>query len=52
MNPVGRELLARLGDPHSTQPALADCFADPADFERVFERLLAEGEVRDHIFRN
>ena len=51
ISPAGRELLSRLGVPDSAQPALADCFADPADFERVFERLLAEGEVRDHVFR-
>ena len=51
ISPAGRELISQLGDPDSPQPALADCFADPADFERVLERLLAEGMVTDHIFR-
>ena len=34
------------------QPALADLFADAAEFERLFQALLAAGEVRDHVLRS
>jgi PAS domain S-box-containing protein len=50
-NPAARELLSRLGEPGGPQPALADCFADPAEFDRLLARLLTEGEVKDHILR-
>jgi PAS domain S-box-containing protein len=51
INPAGRELLARLSGADDGQLALADCFADPSDFEHVFGRLIAEGEVRNHVLR-
>jgi len=51
INPAGRALLPPPLDGEGSQPALADCFADPGDYERVFQGLLAEGELRDHILR-
>ena len=50
LSPAGRELLAGLGVGDEEQLALADCFADAADFGRIFRRLIEEGEVRDHVF--
>ncbi len=49
LSPAGKELLAALGVEAEEQLALADCFADAADFGRFFRRLLDEDEVRDQI---
>ena len=51
INPAGRALLPPPLDADSAQPALADCFADPVEFDRVFQALLGGGEVRDHLLR-
>ena len=51
INPAGRTLLPPPREAEGSQPALADCFADPGDYERVFQTLLAEGELRDHLLR-
>jgi PAS domain S-box-containing protein len=48
IGPATRQLVERLGHAEEEQPALADCFADAAEFGRVFGRLLDEGELRDY----
>jgi CBS domain-containing protein len=48
ISPATRQLVERLGRPSDQQPALADCFLDPAEFGRVFSRVLEEGEIRDY----
>ncbi len=49
LSPAGRALLALVEDDDGEQAALADCFADAADFGRFYRRLLDEGEVRDQV---
>jgi len=49
ISPAGREMLSQFCDATEAQPALADCFADPAEYGRFFRRVLDEGEVRDYI---
>lgn len=49
INPQGRTFLAWLSPADSSQPALADFFSDPAEYDQVFQILLAEGEVRSHV---
>ena len=49
LNPAARAMLGGRGAPGAEQPALADLFSDPADFERLLERLTSAGEVRDVI---
>ena len=52
LNPAARALLGGHREPEGDQPALADLFSDPAEFERLFQALLAAGEVRDHVLRS
>ncbi len=49
LSPAGRELLALVTAGEGGQLALADCFADPAEFGQVYRRLVELGEVRDHV---
>ncbi len=46
MNPAARALLSPVSNP---QPALADLFSDPAEFDALFQSLQTGGEVRRHI---
>ncbi len=48
LNPAGRALLPHLPAAEGAQPALADLFADSAEYEQLFQALLTDGEVRDH----
>jgi PAS domain S-box-containing protein len=43
MNPAARAFFSE------SQPALADLFSDPAEFEALFQTLQSEGEVRNQI---
>ena len=52
LNPAARALLAGRHETDGGQPALADLFSDPSEFERLFQGLLAAGEVRDHVLRS
>lgn len=36
------------GNPSSPQPALADLFSDPSEFDAFFETLQQEGEIQDY----
>ena len=49
LSPAARELLALVSVEEGGQLALADCFADPAEYGRVYRRLLETGEVRDQF---
>ena len=50
LSPAGHELLELVdGAENEAQPALADCFADAAEYGRFHRRLLDDGEVRDHV---
>jgi PAS domain S-box-containing protein len=49
ISPSGRALVAQFGIEDADRPALADCFADAAEFGRFMERLLDRGEVSGHI---
>jgi PAS domain S-box-containing protein len=46
MNPAAQELFALTG---SHQPALADLFSDPSEFEAVYQALQNDGEINHHI---
>jgi len=46
MNPAARALVAHLDN---SQPALADLFSDPAEFETLFQTLQRGGEVKNHL---
>lgn len=48
INPAGRALLPRLPATEAAQPALADFFSEPAEYEQFLQTLLAEGEIRGH----
>jgi PAS domain S-box-containing protein len=48
INEAGRALLPRLPAPENAQPALADLFAEPAEYEQFVQALQAEGEIRSH----
>ena len=48
INPAGRALLPPQPATEGAQPALADLFSDPTEYEQVFQTLLSDGEVRDH----
>ncbi|MCU0485342.1 MAG: DUF294 nucleotidyltransferase-like domain-containing protein [Anaerolineales bacterium] len=43
MNPAARKFF------NQPQPALADLFSDPAEFEALMQALQSDGEVRNHI---
>jgi PAS domain S-box-containing protein len=47
VNPAGRSLLPRLAD--DRQAALADLFADPTEYDHVFQKLLASGQIDQHV---
>jgi PAS domain S-box-containing protein len=47
INPVGRSLLPHL--PDDTQPALADLFSDPAEYDHVFQALINDGQIDQHL---
>jgi PAS domain S-box-containing protein len=47
INSAGRELLPV----EASQPALADFFPDTAEYERVFEKLLADDKIENHIIQ-
>jgi PAS domain S-box-containing protein len=49
INPMGRSLLPQLSASEDSQPALADFFSDPAEYEQVFQTLLTDGELKNHI---
>ncbi|MGD8684622.1 MAG: DUF294 nucleotidyltransferase-like domain-containing protein, partial [Chloroflexota bacterium] len=49
LSPAARELLALVPVEEGQQLALADCFAGPDEYARVFGRLLDSGEVRDQF---
>jgi PAS domain S-box-containing protein len=49
INSAGRALLTHLSPAEIPQPALADFFSDPAEYEQVFQSLLADGSVENHI---
>jgi PAS domain S-box-containing protein len=49
INPVGRVLLPSRPAAESSQPALADFFSDPTEYDQVFQTLLGAGEIRNHI---
>jgi PAS domain S-box-containing protein len=46
MNPAARTMLTPLDNP---QPALADLFADPAEFDAFIHSLRSDGEVRNQL---
>lgn len=48
INSAGRSLLPHLSTEDVAQPALADFFTDPAEYEQVFQTLLADGELKNH----
>ena len=49
LSPAARELLALVSVEEGGQLALADCFAGPDEYGRVYRRLLETGEVRDQF---
>ncbi|MEI8130869.1 MAG: DUF294 nucleotidyltransferase-like domain-containing protein, partial [Leptolinea sp.] len=49
INPKGRSLLPHLSEDEASQPALADFFSDPAEYEQVLQTLLADVEIKNHI---
>ena len=51
LNPAARVMVAGR-QPDGGQPALADLFTDASEFERLFQALLTDGEVRDHVLRS
>ncbi|MCC7208809.1 MAG: cache domain-containing protein [Anaerolineae bacterium] len=49
INPVGRSLLPLTSTTEGAQPALADLFSDPADYDHVFQTLLNDGQIDNHL---
>ena len=49
INSAGRTLLSHLSPAETSQPALADFFSDPAEYERFFQTLLTDGKIENHI---
>jgi len=49
INPIGRSLLPHLSVAEAAQPALADFFSDPAEYEQVFQNLLKDGELKNYL---
>jgi PAS domain S-box-containing protein len=49
INSAGRAQLSHLSPAETSQPALADFFSDPAEYERVFQTLLTDGKIENHI---
>ncbi len=51
LNPAARDLLPQGFPAEGSQPALADFFADPTEFEQVLQKLLSEGEIKNYILQ-
>ncbi len=49
LSPAARELLSLVSVGEGEQLALADCFASPDEYGRIYRRLLDTGEVRDQF---
>jgi PAS domain S-box-containing protein len=49
INPFGRSLLPQLSVVEESQPALADFFSDPREYDQVFQSLLKDGKLNNHI---
>ena len=49
INPIGLSLLPHLSVAETSQPALADFFSDPTEYEQIFQTLLTDGEITNHI---
>ncbi len=49
INPMGSSFLPHLSISDAFQPALADFFSDPADYQQFFQTLLKEDQVTDTI---
>ncbi len=45
----GRSLIPQLSVIDESQPALADFFSDPREYDQVFQSLLKDGELKNHI---
>jgi PAS domain S-box-containing protein len=48
INPIGRSLIPHLPAAEASQPALADFFSDPSEYEQIFQTLLTVGELKNH----
>jgi len=49
INQTGRSLLRALSIAEAAQPSLADLFSDSAEYDEMFQSLLAGGEITNHI---
>ena len=49
INAAGRSLLPQVPVAESSQPALADFFSDPAEYDHVFQTLLNTGQIDEHL---
>jgi PAS domain S-box-containing protein len=49
INQTGRSLVRTLSVAEVTQPALADLFSDPIEYDGVFQTLQTSGEITNHI---
>ncbi|KAF0111958.1 MAG: cyclic nucleotide-regulated nucleotidyltransferase [Chloroflexi bacterium] len=49
INQTGRSFLPHLSIAEVCQPALADFFSDAEEYEQVFQTLLTDGELKNHI---
>ncbi|MBN1371324.1 MAG: cache domain-containing protein [Anaerolineaceae bacterium] len=49
INPIGLSFLPQSSVAESAQPALADFFTDPTEYDQVLQTLLTQGEIKDHI---
>ena len=49
INSAGRALLPFSTGPRDSQPSLADLFADHSEFDHVFQTILNNGGIRNHI---
>lgn len=50
INPIGQSLLPHFYTEEVSQPALADFFSEPSEYEQVFQALLTDGEITNHVF--
>ncbi len=51
LNQAGRAFLSPKENTKSTQPALADFFSDPIEYEQVFDKLLSREEIKNHLLK-
>lgn len=49
LNPAGQALLPTRAEGDDSQPALADFFSDPAEYDQVFQTILEEGAIRNYV---